>query len=472
MLCYISASAQNPYDWYTQKHPSTYVYDKFTDSLVARMTTPPTTAWKRAIDRFVVTARQNNWLYDFDVFAFLNATDSANNINFGSASFNPQNIAGRWASDTGYVGNGSTSMLLTNFNPTTNKNKFTNDSGTIIYYSSSITARTDLEGDYGVFKTYRTIQRWTSAGGGRYYISWGDGDINQYFTPTPKPYGLIAVVKRATETYLYNYYPYKSTYGVITDTVGVNYWAGVNYPIAFAGVNRDGVGVEYSSSRTYQSIGLATVLSQAKIESVYLATDQYLKDVGKLFNDINIVFFGNSMFNNSVCSDTTPSDFYKLLVDTNKYKVYNRGYFGNTDSMLLLRYAADVKTLIHPYRRNIMAYIETINSINDTIPNDSIIARQERLIVMALADGFDEVWICTIPNGGWSFPNFDSLRMAYNTLIKASPYPTGIVDIGADSILGCSACNTNFTYYCDADAEHWKNTANSRAAQLIFNLVK
>ena len=438
---------QSPYVSYLFSY--NFTYDSFADSLFARMSPTPSLLDKLLMNNFILTMRVNNLLYWCDVEYMLCNKDSVNQrLNWKKPAHNLTNSNGRWGADTGWTGNGSNSVLNTNYNLSTDKINWTRDSGTIIYYSNSITYRNGGDADFGAQGGFKWHQLWS---GNKYYVSTGDGDFNQYFSTTPLAYGLFAlVVSDSTRLYNYNQTAYyksvlpKELYGATNSNMGI-------------GAILTGSTPSYSSARSYQYFAIGKVLNQAQIEIIYNALIKYFEGKKTIFGGINIVCVGNSLTYGT--SSTNDSNYVSLLAGKlgSGYTVYNRGHWGETDSGLYDRYTAEVKTLIHPYKTNWYILWEGTNALCHNSSPDTCLARENRNISRAKSDGFNKTVHVTLMNGAGTITGFNDLRKALNVLIRNGSTADYVFDIGNDPVLGCDECNSDFTKFNYADALHLIN---------------
>jgi len=101
-------------------------FDFDAQALFNRMTTPPTVARKILINDFIVTLKNDGNWEELDVLVVLAAADSqAALLDFKNLSDGALVNAPTFVADRGFTGDGATSYINSQFNPTTDAVKFT-----------------------------------------------------------------------------------------------------------------------------------------------------------------------------------------------------------------------------------------------------------------------------------------------------------------------------------------------------------
>jgi len=116
-----------------------------TDALIARFTTPPTTARAKAINTFIGSLINAGVWAKLDCLYVTAAADSqAARRNWVQDAHNLTAVnSPTFTADRGYAGNGSTSYLNTNYNPLTNGQQYTLNSAHVSVYNRTSRAAND-----------------------------------------------------------------------------------------------------------------------------------------------------------------------------------------------------------------------------------------------------------------------------------------------------------------------------------------
>jgi hypothetical protein len=445
---------------YTVNSP--FKFDTTATQLFARFTTQPSLQQKIWINEFIVEAKTSGWWQTRDTYYFtVPFIDTLHvKLNWIKDSCNATNSNGHWAMDTGYVGNGSNSVLNTNYNLTSNKVHWTRDSGSISYYSSSYTYRNGQDAMFGAQGGFKTHQLWS---GSKYYVSTGDGDFNQYFPVTPKSFG-STTINISDSTRLYNFNQDDSTFTVVKKDI----YGAVNSNMGIGAI-LTGSTPSYSALMTFQEFDMGGTMTVQQIKDKHESEVKLLQRLSKIFQtEINIFFIGNS--HTFGTGSTNDSSFVKLITAKlgTGYSIYNKGIFGETDSGLYLRYTSEVKPYYNPYRINWYFYWEGCNSINHDSPPDTCLVRENRNITRAKLNGFDKTVHVTVMNGDFEIENYNALRIVLNDLIINNSTADYVLDICLDEFIGCNDCYLNPEYFVETDFIHLKNKGHNRVYELIY----
>jgi hypothetical protein len=134
------------------------------NTLFARMTTPPTETRKGLIDAVIVSLKTNGiWTKLDALYMFAAADAQASLLNWKSTSFNATNVsATAFATDVGYTGDGASDYIDSNFNILTGGN-YTQDSACFFGWSNTTgqEAKTFMGTTVGVGFN-RIYPRWTT----------------------------------------------------------------------------------------------------------------------------------------------------------------------------------------------------------------------------------------------------------------------------------------------------------------------